>query len=1249
MSIPRLLKRLSRKNLLGDDSSEPERRRDIPPLPPPKTANSHNGHYPLTPPYSKSPPGTPNSGGHYPWTTPKPYMSDTELPMHPPVPPVPPVTKYSTRRPPPAINGDGDLESKKDRQTKEMLRDGVVIAAGVTAVVIEAAGGMEAIEEGVNTFLEGSQVLMNALGEVAKLHPFIGVAVLTFQAVWALEMKRRENDKKIIALHVEMRDMMAVLVQLGNIQDVDKAAPDGSTIKGRLEALIERTSDDIKACACACDVYSKKKLVVKVLKGPLWEGRLVKFCGLFTKRRAEFKFALSIHTALGVDAANKTLGDVDRTTQEMNAKMDMMMRMFHQFTSPEQKDMMKVVESKGGLKACEENDKILKELNEMEHANNPTSAAGMGGKPSNLADLKEDLHLDPDAAMEKNMAVFSRKFEVQKKQIVDELSRVIQREGDRVISMVTAGPHDKILDPDIHELWKLMGWRGSVKTRHFVMALRDYYQEKWAQTTEPDSADRAKAANDAWALTHINVLRLQPITEAFDDDASGFVTVGEVNTFTASRPLDWSLLHWVVFWVVGWHQSITVYKTKIRELIAKMFAIMPHVLPQNRAYANEYLDLVYRGVTSLESAIGPCFITESLQEKFRSYVEAEENRLRENLRAVRYDIDARDTLELVMGPGRIERFVMPILYILLERDWEIFRIAQTHVLHPDELWDATETIKYVIEAVEERVETLKSTFQQQKLDVHQQFKLFAHGLFDYMSEPLGLWQPSTVQQMEFPDYPLDDNEKAQNVDMTQILNYPINKEHVDFHAYSPPSTAISDTSSGSSWAHFSAMLGQWNGFNYSPASSSVPKGGMISMLLCSTATQDHFHADAAHAHSHWNNYSIDGNCWVDDSTSAVHFTFKRSFPPRYGSQYYIGTWDAATDALIGTWGLTSDVKSHDGVFVFRRIAQEYMCFFPAPRVLRANRPRALWTFACAAVRWRVRRQRWAWEFFAERRDNRRRFMELYIRNTRFGRPLAPAEVVELGRIEKTMTCADSRFYHSLADHKIQITTGHAEHCDACEGPIGGARISCLTCQMKDTFNTIDFCESPGCMLQPVTGDDLERPHVPASHDLFKVRRVVHVRQFGKTYRDAKEALRKARSFFEEETEDGSEEGPSSPRPDPICAECNKPVAQPCWYCVNCDDPSFLCDGCDSKDKVAFGIHDMSTHDLVRVQILVDDVELTMEERLAELEQRFIKHEAAMDNRLRRVEDRIGRLEMTVDTRMSRVETLLERILAGMEE
>jgi hypothetical protein len=82
---------------------------------------------------------------------------------------------------------------------------------------------------------------------------------------------------------------------------------------------------------------------VKVLKGPIWEGKLVKFVGIFTKRRGEFEFALSIHTALGVDAANRAISAVDKTTQDMNAKMDMMLKMFSQMVSPEQREMARYV------------------------------------------------------------------------------------------------------------------------------------------------------------------------------------------------------------------------------------------------------------------------------------------------------------------------------------------------------------------------------------------------------------------------------------------------------------------------------------------------------------------------------------------------------------------------------------------------------------------------------------------------------------------------------------------------------------------------------------------------------------------------------------------------------------------------------------------------------------------------------------------------------------------------------------------
>ncbi|KAJ7093941.1 hypothetical protein B0H15DRAFT_147115 [Mycena belliarum] len=1131
-------------------------------------------------------------------------------------------------------------------QTNQMKAN--VVMHGIT-VGLEAVGGMEAIQKGLNRFMEGMPVLMNALDEVAKLHPFIGVAVMAFKAVWALEQKRRDNDRKILALHMEMKEMMGVLTQLKNVKDADETAPDGTTIKGRMQEIVKVTAEDIKACANACDTYTKKKLVVKILKGPVWEGKLVKFAGTFTKRRSEFEFALSIHTALGVDAANKTLGSVDQTTQEMNKKMDMMMKMFQQFVGPEEKEMLRVVEQKGGLQACQENDKVLKELSDLEAKSTSTGGvvqpAKSGAKSSALEDLKDDLMSDIDSAMEKNMTVFTRKFEVQKRQIVDELTKVVEREGDRVISAVTAGPHDKIIDPDVHKIWKEMGWRGSVKSRHFVMAVRDYYQEG-ADDADTAAVTGKKRNPDDWALAYLNVSRLQSISEAFDDDASGFITVAEANTFTTSRPLGWSLPVWISFWAIGFHQSMSIYAVKIRELIAKMFALRTLVLPANRTAVNSYLETIYNGVTSLESGLAACYVNDALQEKFSSYVEAEEARLRGNLEAVDYDLDAANTLTLVTGQGRIERFLFPVIYLLLKRDFEIFRICQKKVIHPDELWDAADTMGWVISAAKERADLLESTFQQQKVDIAQEFKTYAHGIFQFLTDPSGLWDAKVVLAQEFPDYPYDDALESQDVDMQKVLNYPIGIEKLDFAAYNPELDIITKSATPPSRpsSALKTMLGSWNGFTYSPASSIVPSSGMISMELVAGGSR-RFQASSR---SNTSDFSISGECSGED-TETVKFTFKRTFPARFSPEYFSGSWSRATQSLSGTWGPEADTRTHEGVFVFKRILPEDMCFFPSPAVLQGNKPRSLWAFAIAAVRHRIRREDWSWSFFKQRTLHRKRFIELYIRSTRFGRPLSRAEEEELGLIKKSFTTADSRFYHSIAENQIRVTTGHDVQCDACTGTIGGCRVTCLTCRLEDTFDTVDFCDNSSCTSMKVVPSGMTRPHLP-THDILKLRRVVHLRQSGKMYREAKRALARARQLFpptEAEEDNCSPEKLAAPRPK--CAACHVPVTQPCWYCVNCDQPSFICIACEAgtKKKKIFGYH-MDTHDLVRVQPLVEEVEITLEGRLADLEQRFIQHEANMDQRLGSLEAKVDDRLLKVDDRLIQVEKLLERVLLALE-
>ena len=99
------------------------------------------------------------------------------------------------------------------------------------------------------------------------------------------------------------------------LQDVraNHVARDGKTIGTRLEDSVKRTANDIKECANVCDTYSKKRLLVKVLNGPIWDDTLKGFLKLFADRKAEFSFAVSIHMGMAIDRANDKLDALTTT------------------------------------------------------------------------------------------------------------------------------------------------------------------------------------------------------------------------------------------------------------------------------------------------------------------------------------------------------------------------------------------------------------------------------------------------------------------------------------------------------------------------------------------------------------------------------------------------------------------------------------------------------------------------------------------------------------------------------------------------------------------------------------------------------------------------------------------------------------------------------------------------------------------------------------------------------------------------
>lgn len=99
------------------------------------------------------------------------------------------------------------------------------------------------------------------------------------------------------------------------------------------------------------------------------------------------------------------------------------------------------------------------------------------------------------------------------------------------------------------------------------------------------------------------------------------------------------------------------------------------------------------------------------------------------------------------------------------------------------------------------------------------------------------------------------------------------------------------------------------------------------------------------------------------------------------------------------------------------------------------------------------------------------------------------------------------------------------------------------------------------------------------------------------------------------------------------------------------EPSFICNSCesDTKKKIAFGYHEVYSHDLVRVQSFVEEVEVTLEDRLGDLEQRFIQHEENMNQRLGSLEAKMEDRLLKVDDRLMLVEKLLERVLLALEQ
>jgi hypothetical protein len=104
------------------------------------------------------------------------------------------------------------------------------------------------------------------------------------------------------------------------MRDPPVIAAGGMTIEDRMKKICDGVATDMQECSKTCDAYSHKGLIVKVLAGPVWEGRLAGFADTFLGRKKEFQFALSIHTGVVVDDLARKMDNLEQLNAEMNER-----------------------------------------------------------------------------------------------------------------------------------------------------------------------------------------------------------------------------------------------------------------------------------------------------------------------------------------------------------------------------------------------------------------------------------------------------------------------------------------------------------------------------------------------------------------------------------------------------------------------------------------------------------------------------------------------------------------------------------------------------------------------------------------------------------------------------------------------------------------------------------------------------------------------------------------------------------------
>lgn len=240
----------------------------------------------------------------------------------------------------------------------------------------------------------------------------------------------------------------------------------------------------------------------------------------------------------------------------------------------------------------------------------------------------------------------------------------------------------------------------------------------------------------------------------------------------------------------------------------------------------------------------------------------------------------------------------------------------------------------------------------------------------------------------------DSDDESEDTQFLSSDSSPTSGDELDFGGYE---STVSVTNAGD------GIVGLWSGYYY--YHSDMECEGLMSFSIISEDPDGFISGSGADAIG---DFAIVGSAQSSD----IIFT-KRYVQLQQGvsvSWRYTGALDYNSETISGVWGPADPTIYGSGPFTIRRRPPAYFIFRPSEEDFQLSKPRAHWKFARNAVLHQVRSHILRWESLLERREQRRRFVRLYIDSL-----IGSTGDKELKAMSKTIAPEDLRYYRSLGD------------------------------------------------------------------------------------------------------------------------------------------------------------------------------------------------------------------------------------------